>query len=230
MGLEAVVDRVRAREKTLTVYVAPDTDIVEHLQEHFATQNLELEAVDADGRPEHAVLSDDGEVLTAVGIDALHALTDGPRDIGEDVPYSPLLEHLNRATFTSHSRRQMLEASREIEDRAWRAERGTLYAGFQDSRNFEQQRDPYQRLGARDIEVHVYVGDDSLDAPSGVHAHSAPELSRWWFVVYDNDDEQQSSALIAEEQSDGRFYGVWTYEADLVADAVEAISTRRQSA
>lgn len=230
MSLEGIVERVHRREKALTVYAAPDTDIVDTLQDHFATQNLAIEAVDAAGRPEHAVLSDDGEVLTAVGIDALHALTDGPRDVGEDVPYSPLLEHLERATFTSDSRREMLEASREIEDRAWRAGSGALHAGFQHRSKFEHERETYQRLAGRNLDVHVYAsGDASVDVPANIELHEAPEHARWWFVAYDGDDEQQSTALVAEEQSDG-FYGVWTYEAGLVSDALDAIGGRQSPA
>jgi DICT domain-containing protein len=229
MTLEAVVDEVRGREKTLTVYADEESDIVDDVQAHFAAQNLAVEAVDADGRPEHAVLSDDGEVLTAVGVDALRALTDGPRNIGEDVPYEPLLEHLDRATFTSNSRRQMLEASREIEDRAWRAGSGTLHAGFQKLSTFEHERDTYRRLAERDLDVHVYASRDvSIRTPTDVDVHAAPELAKWWFVIYDG-DAQQSTALVAEERDDG-FYGVWTYDVDLVETALDAIRPRQSPA
>jgi DICT domain-containing protein len=228
MNLEAVVDQVRGREKTLTVYAA-ESDIVDDVRAHFAAQNLEVEAVDAEGRSEHAVLSDDGEVLTAVGIDALRALTDGPRNIGEDVPYEPLLEQLDRATFTSNSRRQMLEASREIEDRAWRAGSGTLHAGFQQLSNFELERDTYRRLAERDLDIHIYASRDvSVSAPPDVEVHTAPELAKWWFVVYEGED-RQSTALVAEQRGDG-FYGIWTYDAELVADALDAIGALQSPA
>lgn len=230
MDLASVVDRVRGREKTLTVYAAPETDIVDDLQDHFAAQNLDVVAVDAAGRLEHAVLADDGDVLTAVGIDVLRSLTDGPRNIGEDVPYGPLLEHLDRATFTSNGRRQMLQASREIEDRAWRTGRGTLHAGFQHRSKFEPQRETYGRLAARALDVHVYASDDAdVSPPAGVQLHGAPALSEWWFVVYDSPDEGQSTALVAKEHPDG-FYGVWTYDADLIADALDVVRARQSRA
>jgi len=136
MSLRGVIDQVREREKTLTVYTDPETAIVPDLRVYFASQNVVVEEADAAERPEYAVLSEGEEYLTAVSIEALRELTDGSvRTVGEDVSYSPLLEHLDRTTFTSYSHHQMVQASREIEDRAWRASEGRLYAGSSGSRS-----------------------------------------------------------------------------------------------
>lgn len=231
MSLRAVIEQVRGREKTLSVYTGPDSDIVGDLQDHFAAENLHIESRPADGVPEHAVLSDDGEFLTAVRMDALRSLTDGPRDIGEEVAYSDLLDHLDRATFASHSRAQMLEASREIEDRAWRADGGTLHAGFQTLSNFDPQRETYRRLAEGDVDVHVYAREcESAGVPDGVQFHTNPDVATWWFVIFDGDDHRQSTALLAEERPDDQFYGVWTYDPPLVEQALDAIDATRMSA
>lgn len=234
MSLREVVATVRGREKTLTVYTAPETSVVPELREYFASQNVAIEGADAGSDPEHAVLSDDGEFLTAVGIDALRSLTHGtPRSVGENADYSRLLSHLDRTTFTSYNHRQMLEASREIEDRAWRTGDGRLYAGFQRLSNFAGERGTYERLASTDLDVHVYgVPDDTVAVPDDVtfHGVAIPDVASSWFVVFDGgDDPRQACALLAEEHSDG-FYGFWTYDTSLVDDALDALGAARRSA
>lgn len=231
MSIREVVETVRGREKTLAVYTAPETDIVPELREYFASQNVTIEEVDAGHDPEHAVLSADDQFLTAVSIDALRALTDGSvREVGEPAPYGSLLEHLDRTTFTSYNRRQMLEASREIEDRAWRASSGRLYTGFQYASNFANEREAYAKFAATGLDVHVYgVPDESVDIPDGVSYHGAsiPETASSWFVIFDGGgDEMQVSALLAHEEGDGNFYGLWTYDVSLVDEALGAIGAR----
>ncbi|MGB9963459.1 DICT sensory domain-containing protein [Halobacterium hubeiense] len=234
MSLREVVETVRGREKTLTVYTAPETDVVPELREYFASQNVAIEEADAGSDPEHAVLSDDGEYLTAVGIDALRSLTHGsPRSVGEDAAYGRLLSHLDRTTFTSYSHWQMLQASREIEDRAWRTGEGRLFAGFQRLSNFAEERRTYERLAGTDLAVHVYgLPDATADVPDGVTFHGAavPDVASLWFVVFDGGgDPQQACALLAEERDDG-FFGFWTYDDELVDDALDALGAARRSA
>jgi DICT domain-containing protein len=234
MSLRKVVDTVRGREKTLAVYTRSETELVPELREYFASQNVTIEAIEAGREPEHAVLSDDGEFLTAVSIDALRSLTSGGvREFGERAAYGPLLEHLDSTTFKAYDRRQMLEASREIEDRAWRARSGRLYAGFQYASNFAGERDAYAKLAASDLDVHAYgAPDESVDVPDGVtfHGASIPEVESSWFVIFDGGgDEMQVSALLAHEEDDGDFYGFWTYEVDLVDEALAAIGASQCS-
>ncbi|MFC3478932.1 DICT sensory domain-containing protein [Halobacterium litoreum] len=235
MGLRRVIEDVRGREKTLTVYAPPGTDVVASVREYFASQNVAIEHEPTTDAPAHAVLSDDGEYLTSVGTDALRALTGSePHPIGEDAAYSPLLEHLDRTTFTSYSRCQMMQASREIEDRAWRAKSGCLHAGFQRLSNLEPEVETYAQLADSDLDVHVY-GERDAEIGAGesftVHATDDPEITTTWFVVFDGGgNEQQSSALLAEEQDDGGYYGFWTYDASLVADALDALDAVRRPA
>ena len=129
MSLIEIIAGVEAREATLTVF---DTDpaVAEALTAHFADRNL----VVVDERTTHgpsgyAVLERDGEFVTAVSTDELlpssSEQTEGDR-VGE-----PILDRLEETLFTSYAREDMVAASREIEDRAWRVGDGELHAGFQ---------------------------------------------------------------------------------------------------
>jgi DICT domain-containing protein len=234
MSLRRLIDRVRSREKTLTVYAPPNAGVVDAVREHFASQHVAVEHEPTTDAAPHAVLADDGEYLASVGVDALDALAAAePHPIGEDAPYRPLLEHLDRTTFSSYSREQMTQASREIEDRAWRANGGQLHTGFQRLSNVKPQLDTYETIAESDVDVHVYgVPDADLgDVPFAVHAEDSDELAATWFVVFDGGgDRQQSSALLAKEEPDGGFYGFWTYDPALVEEALGELSTHRQPA
>jgi DICT domain-containing protein len=233
MSLRRLIADVRGREKTLTVHAPPNADVVDAVREYFDSQNVAIEHEPTDGDP-RAVLADDGEELAVVGADAVRGLTDRDlHEVGDAAPYSPLLEHLDGTTFTSYDRRQMTMASREIEDRAWRANDGQLHSGFQQLSNVAKERTTYDRLAASDIDVHVYGNPDAEveDAPFSVHGWDDEELSAMWFVLFNGGgNREQSSALLAEERGHGGFYGFWTYDPDLVDQALSALDAYRQPA
>lgn len=221
MPLRDVIERVREREKTLTVY-APDDRLVPSIRDYFTSQNLSVDYVPIpESEPGHVVLSEHDRFRESLPLAALEPLVDPahdqhPRRVGDDPPYKPLLEHVDGATFTAYDRRQMLHASREVEDRAWRCGEGRLAAGFQTAEQFTDQRDAYRLLGDV-LDVHVYA-DGTADTPDGVDLHALDgDATDLWFVAYDGGgDETQKSALLAEERGDGEFYGVLTYEPALV--------------
>lgn len=233
MSLRRLIAEVRGREKTLTVYAPRDADVVAAVREYFASQHVAVEHERADGDP-RAVLSDDGEELAAVGADALRELTSRDlHEVGEAAPYSPLLAHLDGTTFTSYDRRQMTMASREIEDRAWRTNGGQLHSGFQALSNVRKERNTYDQLAACDLDVHVYGAPDADlgEAPFTVHGIDSEEVAATWFVVFDGGgNREQSSALLAEEREEDGFYGVWTYDPELVERALGVLAGFRQPA
>lgn len=236
MTLLDIIDSVRTQERTLVVSAPPEWESrVGEIQEYFRSQNVTVvhepvESEDSQG----VVLQTESEELARVSLDALRALLDPQvvRRLGESVPYSPLLDALSDTTFTSFDRSQMLTASREIEDRAWREGHGGLFAGFQRFSIFEEQRDIYSRLAESNLEVHVF-GDPDVDPPEGpyeTHQLASEEIRRTWFVVYDGGGRgAQASALLAEERAPGEYYGFWTYDPSLVEDILEALpfNTRR---
>jgi len=233
MSLRRLIAAVRGREKTLTVYAPREAGVVAALREYFASQHVAVEHEPTDGDP-RAVLSDDGDELAVVGPDALRELTS--RDLhglGDAAPYSPLLAHLDGATFTSYDRRQMTMASREIEDRAWRANDGRLHSGFQALSNLRDQRETYERLAASDLDVHVYGEPDAdLGEPAfSVHGVDDGGVASTWFVVFDGGgNREQSSALLAEERQEAGFYGLWTYDPELVERALGTLAGYRNPA
>ncbi|AAG19219.1 MULTISPECIES: DICT sensory domain-containing protein [Halobacterium] len=234
MSLRHLMAEVRGREKALTVYAPAGDGVVTAVREYFSSQHVAIEHEPTEDAL-RAVLADaDGTQLASVDAPALRELAS--RDlhkVGDEAPYSPLLEHLDHTTFTSYDRRQMTMASREIEDRAWRANSGQLHTGFQRLSNVRKERDTYEQLAACDLSVHVYgVPDAELgDTSFAVHAPESDELAVSWFVLYDGGtDRAQSSALLAEERADGGFYGFWTYDPALVQRALEAVTGYQQPA
>lgn len=216
MTLSEVIARVEDHEKALVV-VNPTEGVTEAVREHFDDRNVRVErSTMAVGPDDYLVLGADDEFLAAAAVDDL--LDPEPYDPAfDDHTYRPILDALDETMFTSHDRGQMLAASREIEDRAWRVGRGELHAGFQYVGNIERQRTVYERLGGCDgLEVHVYAHADGTTATfEGVSLHCEPveELRESWFVVFDGDGVDGSKcALLAEEREDGLFYGFWTYD------------------
>ncbi|WP_224450103.1 DICT sensory domain-containing protein [Haloprofundus salilacus] len=233
MSLRAVIDGVESREKTLTVFDPPSSAVVDELAEYFASQRVTVREGSATVGPEgFAVLSEGDDVLTAVD---LASLTMPVRhDVGERTAFSALLEHLDRTTFASYDVGQMLAASREIEDRAWRSKKGTLRAGFQRVEALEAQSEVYRRLGGTELDVHVYVASgDSIAEIDGVTPHivDSAEIANSWFVAYDGGDvASDKCALLAEERGDRRFYGFWTYDSSIVDAILDYLGTQYAAA
>lgn len=217
MSLTELIAGVESHEKTLTV-VNADDGVVAELRDRFADRNVRIEAATMDGDPSaFGVLSQDGMFLTAIALEDLTASAER-RDPGfTPDTYRPILDHLDETLFTSYSRREMVAASREIEDRAWRIGAGELHAGFQTLENFAHELDTYERLaGKLGLSVHAYATPNGT-VPSvqhvTLHIERNPEIRDTWFVAYDGagiDDNR--CALLAEEREPGQFYGFWSYD------------------
>lgn len=239
MSLIELITGVEAHEATLTVFNA-DPTITETLREHFADRNISIVREQTDAGPsEFAVLSRDGAFVTAVTVAELLP-HDGPENAGDDVRSAgetdvrrdttpgppqkvgqPILDHLDETIFTSYSRADMVAASREIEDRAWRLGDGELHAGFQTLDVLTGETDTYDLLGEKDgLAVHAYAADEG-DSPNvehyTVHVGRTAEIRETWFVAYDgNGYDDAKCALLAEERAPGEFYGFWSYDPDTV--------------
>ncbi|MFW6382847.1 MAG: DICT sensory domain-containing protein [Haloferacaceae archaeon] len=227
MTLRDSIEFVRRLEKELCLFnVGPDDPIDDRLVEFLDTQNVEIRTERTGSRrPAVAVLSDRDGVLERVRVSAIRAMLDGghsPRAaVGvADAEHEPLLGHLKETTFTSYDKKQLLYASREIEDRARRVGGGTIHTGFQRVSVVRDQRGIYRDLASRGIEVHAYGVPDAPapDLGSGrVHAVDGDEIADTWFVAFDGGgNAAQKSALIAEACGEDRFYGAWTYDAGIV--------------
>ncbi|MFC5279212.1 DICT sensory domain-containing protein [Halorubrum rubrum] len=249
MSLIEIISGVEAREATLTVF-DPDPSVAESLAEHFADRNLRVVAEDpTEGPTGYAVLARDGEFVTATAIDDLlpdraddgddtaGAVADAEGAAGEGEAAAPrrvgqpILDHLDETLFTSYSRADMVAASREIEDRAWRVGDGELHAGFQTLDVLSGESNTYDRLGEKErLDVHAYAAAEG-DAPNTeqyeVHIGRTAEIRETWFVAYDGGGfDGAKCVLLAEEREPGRFYGFWSYDPDTVDRVIDYLTDR----
>ncbi|SFR41856.1 DICT sensory domain-containing protein [Halogeometricum limi] len=231
MSLTELITGVEDSEKTLIVHNADDAT-VESVTERFADRNVTVTtASTADGPPEYAVLSEGDRVLTATSLSEV--LPDGGHPRQPEFtsnPYKPILDRLDETMFTSFDPSRMLSASREIEDRAWRAGEGTLYAGFQHYSTLEKQLGTYEQLGTKpELDVTAIAFPDAElsdhDGTFEVYPDRSREIRDVWFVAYDGGgDDDAKCALVAEEREPRRFYGFWTYDprtVDYIFDYVD---------
>ncbi|GAB3701177.1 DICT sensory domain-containing protein [Halorubrum pallidum] len=244
MSLIELIAGVEAHEATLTVYNADAAD-TDALRDHFADRNIRIVGEQSVAGPEaFAALSRDGEFVTAVTVDELLPDAEPPTDggEGEDADAEPnhggtrrvggaVLDHLDETMFTSYSRADMVAASREIEDRAWRVGDGELHAGFQTLDVLTGETDTYDVLGEKtDLDVHAYAADEG-DPPDvehyTVHVGRTAEIRETWFVAYDGGGlDEAKCALLAEERDPGEFYGFWSYDPETVEYIIDYLTER----
>ncbi|TKX56841.1 histidine kinase [Halorubrum sp. SS5] len=252
MSLIELIAGVEAHEATLTVFNA-DPAVTDELREHFADRNVRIvDDQTASGPEEFAVLARDGEFVTAVTVDELLSrpgegetaatgvgVAESDEGGGEsrerggagDRVGRPVLDHLDETMFTSYSREDMVAASREIEDRAWRVGDGELHAGFQTLDVLTGEADTYDLLGEKErLDVHAYAADEG-DAPDvehyTVHVGETAEIRETWFVAYDGGGyDEAKCALLAEERAPGEFYGFWSYDPETVDYIIDYLTER----
>ena len=231
MSLSELIAGVAASERTLTVF-NPRDDAVERLAEHFQDRNVSVVAASADEGPSnYAVLGTDENFHTAVDVDDVLRDADDVEPGFEREPYVPILDHLDETLFTSYDRDKMLNATREIEDRAWRVGAGELHSGFQLGENLRPQLDSYRQLGGRDsLSVHAYIyPSDHVPTTEQFQLHIArsKEILRSWFVVYDgNGVDDYKCALVAEQNPlRSGFRGFWTYDPSTVDTILDHLTT-----
>jgi len=230
MSLIELIADIEAEQATLTV-VNGDGDARDALAERFATRNLTVVESDFSTRSEpFGVLTRNGEFVTAVELDDLLAADDRTEPGFMSKSYQPILDELDETLFTSYSIPDMVAASREIEDRAWRYGVGELHTGFQTLGNVADQTEMYDRLGGlTELDVHAY-GAPEGPVPDAdeftVHVERAAEVRETWFVVYDGGGVDESKCmLLAEERESGYFYGFWSYDPETVDEAIRYLNS-----
>mgnify|MGYP006281694543 FL=1 len=208
---DAVIDDVQHRGKRLTVYSGDDTTA---LDERFGSTGI---TIDHRTLPRHGpatfVTVRDGEsflgTLSLADFEELLAPPVVRPARREDISagYRVLFDLLDDTVFRSLDRRQLLGASREIEDRAFRVGHGTLRASFQQFSAFDAQVDVYRHLARETaLDIHIY-GEDDWTPPdiTGVtyHESTAPSVKRFWILAFDGGgNRSQVCALLARERED----------------------------
>src|SRR6056297_2720157 len=158
--LQTLLDDLAAQRRTVTVYAAdPPSELADRLADwHVDVRFDRLPPESGDG---FITVRQGDRFLGTVSLETVAMLfepTAGVLDARstETGSLEPLLELLDDTLFQSFERRQLLAATREIEDRAWRHGRGELHAGFQRPDALAAQRPVYERLAKSDLDVHVY--------------------------------------------------------------------------
>ncbi|MFC7236179.1 DICT sensory domain-containing protein [Halosegnis marinus] len=232
MSLTELIRGVEDHEKTLTVFNS-DADAVETIRAQFGDRNLTVtgESTPSGTPGSFVVLSKDDEFVTAASIsEVLSDRADTDPEFAEDA-YRPILDHLDETMFTSYDTEQMIAASREIEDRAWRLGKGELHAGFQKLSILSPQMDVYEQLASKEgLKVHAYAAPDTEvpdhDTDLTIHVERADEIRESWFVVYDGAGvDVNKCALLAEEREPRSFYGFWTYDPETVDWILDYLET-----
>ena len=233
MSFTELIAGVEDHEQTLTVFNA-DEGTVSTLREQFHDRNISVSAErTSSGKPKSfVVLSDDGEFVTAADVETVLRPDDERTDPGfEGDPYQPILDHLDETLFTAYDIGQMVAASREIEDRAWRVGKGSLHSGFQHLSILHDQMSIYEQLAEKEaLDVHAYAVPDT-DVPEHetdltIHVERSDEIERSWFVAYDGAGiDVNKCALLAEERGSRAFYGFWTYDPTTVDWIIEYLES-----
>lgn len=234
-SLEDAIRAVEGHRRTLDVYTAAES-VASELERQFSTRNVRVarERVPPRDDPGFVVVRDeDGTFRGAVGVEQLRTLlapeVRPPWTDDADEEVAEAFDFLQNTIFTSYDRRQMLAAAREIEERAWRANRGWLYVGFQRADAFESQLPVYDRFATeRALTIRIFVDDEWAEEAPGtieVVSDAGGEIGEFWFVLF-HADGPSSCGLLAEERSPGRFYGFWTYDPGRVEALVDHLDER----
>ena len=229
MSLHELVAAVDDREKRVTVY-APT--LSSGLTKRFESRDVEVvhRLVAPEDAEPTVTVTEGGRCLGYAELTALDGpeidTTPGHATFTDD-RYRDLLTLLSDTSAQSFERDQLLAASQEFEDRAYRIGEGRLHAGFQSLSALRAQATTYELLAGRDdLDVHLYGRPDwSPDVPGAtVHTDVGPEIADTWVVAFDGGRDDQTCALVAEER-DEEFYGFWTYRPETVRAVLDHLES-----
>ncbi len=228
--LESFIEDIERRHKRFTVYSTDETGLPDQL----ATRNVTVDhrQLPPSGPDAFVAIHDDEDFAGVISMADLQELLSPPiiRPGNRDEltsGYRALFDVLEETLFVSMTRKQLLAASREIEDRALRVGRGTLRVGFQSLSIFETQQKLYRQLGNEtDLNIRIY-GEPDRNVPDteniSIHQDIDGSLRPYWFLAFDGGgDSAQACALLARERSD-RYAGFWSYDHNLVHDILSTI-------
>lgn len=229
-ALREILRAVEDYRQVVTVYnYTGDETRLKDLRRFFGNQNVELrQRRTSDGVPrDFVVLHREGEFIAADRFDEVHAAAMGRRRVAtpdslETMPYPTVIERIEHTIFEGYDKRTMIGISRGVEQFAWRAAEGEIHAGFQRLSLIDQQRQIYESLADRGVDVHVYgEADTDIRNPAfTTHESDDEEITRSWFVVFDR-EEGPRRGLLAWERVPDDFHGFWTTR-DEPIDAVLA--------
>lgn len=230
-SLSEIVRRVESSAVTVHVVGPPDDRFVDELSQRFVDRNVEILSTSRnDDGPTIGVVSRNGTPLLVLDPDELWALVGrGEESKGGRSPMRRIAPHLDERTFVGNDRSDLLSASREIEDLAFRRGEGELHAGFQRLDAISQQQSVYERLAETELSIHLYAPPDGQSVPTiegtTLHTEDTPELARMWFVAFEGADEDVCT-LVAEERAPNQYAGVWSYDPNITTLVLDRLRSR----
>ncbi|OLZ41089.1 histidine kinase [Natrinema saccharevitans] len=235
-SLRDAFEAVDRRHKTLEIH-SDDESVVTALRRGFETRTVDVTRRPLgllDGAGFVIVRDADGAFRGALGLEGFEAILSPtahpPWELVDAEPDpAHLFDFLENTLFASATRGQLLATSREIEERAWRAGAGRLYAGFQRPAALRTQAAVYERFGAcKSIDVTAFLAGEWSTPLEGVSVVTGTggELGAFWFVVFDGgEDGRHCGALIAEERDPDEYAGFWTFEPSIVRELSDYLET-----
>ncbi|TYL39733.1 histidine kinase [Natronococcus pandeyae] len=229
-SLRDALESVERERKRLEVYTA-EPAVAAELERQFTTRNVTVDHRQAEAFDDGfvAIRDPDNGFRGTLGLDQFDAILSPETHLpwaveSTDVDTRELFDFLENTLFASYDRRQMLAASREIEERAWRIGEGTLYAGFEREAALVDQLEVYDRLASHEMLTAIAFVDDTWgrSATDLTVVPDSDEIGAFWFVVFDGaGSDLQKCALVAEERRAGQYYGFWTYDPEFVDELVD---------
>lgn len=213
--LQSLVDDLSAQRRIVTVYAAdPPADLAERLSDWHA--DVRFDRLPPESGAGFVTVRQGDRFLGTVPLETVATLfepTAGVFDAAstETGSLDPLLELLDDTLFQSFERRQLLAATHEIEDRAWRHGQGAsrwLPAPGRTGRPASRLRTTRGKWPRRTRLRRRGVGRPPI---AGVteHSESDGELGQFWFVAFQPDAaaRSQTCALLARERDPATYGG-----------------------
>jgi hypothetical protein len=231
-SLQDAFDIVGSQKKKLEVYTA-DRTVASETKAQFSTRNVQVTSHQLPSAVEDGYIlirDDNDDFQGALGIDTLQAIISPeihpPWALSDsEVDLTELFNFLNNLIFSSYNRRQLLAIAREIEERAWRTNAGTLYTGFQNSTAFTAQTPVYNRFAReRNIAIQIFIENEwetELADTIEVVSDAGDEIGQFWFVIFDGaGSELEQCGMLAKQNDPDHYFGFWTHDPDLITEII----------
>ena len=236
--MKALLDRLRERAVTLTVYNYEGSDEdLETLAASFSSSGVAVttDTPQGDTPANLGVFHRGDDVFGAVSLDEQVAPTDfGAVLAGEQSHDRSAIPELPGDSLTvspETSRERMVGISRTFERRALREGGGRLIAGFQTLSTLagsERTRSVYERLADANVDVTVCgYPDVQLDETPefDIFADTDERFREYWFLLYDgNGTDERKAALVSKEADPSLYDSFWTSDPDTVDELFTVVA------
>ncbi len=226
--MKPLLEHLRDRVRTLTVYdYDGPQERLETLAGHLSGYGVAVRTAATDrGKPANVPVFHHGdEVYGTVALDDLLPADSIERAFAGEEPFDPAVLPFDVDTDvtvspgTSHG--QMVDVSRQLEQRALDHGEGWLRVGFQELSAIagsSRTKSVYRRLAETGLDVAVvgYPDTGLADQPFGVIPDEEGVFQDYWFLLYDGGRPGAKAALVAKHRDPSLYEAFWTVDPDTV--------------